>query len=62
MNAHTAVNVLNAAKRAAVQPEEEGEGTGNSNEVWDAEVNRSRRSQGPNIRFKKKGKKKAAVA
>ena len=61
MNAHTAINVLNAVKRAATQLEEEEEGTGDLDEVRDAEANRSRRSQGPITRSKKNGKKKATV-
>ena len=61
MNAHTAVNVLNAAKRAATIPEEVDEGTGDSDEVRSAGDNRNRRSQGPTTRSKKKGKNISAV-
>ncbi|EXC03836.1 hypothetical protein L484_000777 [Morus notabilis] len=61
MNAHTAVNVLNAAKRAATQPEVDEEGTGDSDEVWGLEDNRNRRSHGPTTRSKKKGKNNTAV-
>ncbi|XP_024020797.1 uncharacterized protein LOC112091409 [Morus notabilis] len=61
MNAYTVVNVLNAAKKAATQPEEEKKGRGDSDEVQDAKANRSRRSQGPITRSKKKCKKKATV-
>ncbi|XP_024025070.1 uncharacterized protein At2g29880-like [Morus notabilis] len=61
MNAHIAVNVLNAAKRAATQPEEVEEGTGDSDEIRGAEDNRNKRSQGPTTRSKKKGKNNSAV-
>ncbi|EXB77143.1 hypothetical protein L484_002031 [Morus notabilis] len=61
MNAHTTVNILNAAKRAATIPEEVEEGTGDSDEVRSAEDNRNRRSQDPTTRSKKKGKNISAV-
>ncbi|XP_024024008.1 uncharacterized protein LOC112092315 [Morus notabilis] len=61
MNAHTAVNILNAVKRAATIPKEVEEGTGDSDEVRSAEDNRNRRSQCPTTRSKKKGKNISAV-